>query len=149
MLVIGLMSGTSADGVDAALVEWPDDPEVRPFRLRHFHELAFEPELQTRIHRLAAGRVAGEEALRELAALDVLLGERFAQAAREVAAAADVALEEVRLVASHGQTVAHHPELSATLQIGCPSLIRRLEARVQHAGERIWAEIVPCDETVR
>jgi anhydro-N-acetylmuramic acid kinase len=40
-----------------------------------------------------------------------------------VAAAADVALEEVRLVASHGQTVAHHPELSATLQIGCPSLI--------------------------
>ena len=70
--VIGLMSGTSADGLDAALVEWPDDGAVRPFRLLGFVEQSFPPELQDRIHRLAAGRVPSSEVLRELALLDVL-----------------------------------------------------------------------------
>jgi anhydro-N-acetylmuramic acid kinase len=98
--VIGLMSGTSADGVDAALVDWPDPVAPRPFEL-----LAFR------------------EALRELAALDVELGERFAWAARDVAEEAGLTLEEVDAIASHGQTVAHHPELRATLQIGDPSVI--------------------------
>ena len=61
--------------------------------------------------------------MRELAALDVELGERFASAAGEVAAAAGVILDAVDAIASHGQTVAHYPELRATLQIGDPSLI--------------------------
>jgi anhydro-N-acetylmuramic acid kinase len=117
------MSGTSADGVDAALVEWPDGPETRPFRLVAFHADPFEPGLQQRIHRLAAGRVAAGQALRELAALDVELGERFAAAALAVCRAAGIGPEDVDAVASHGQTVAHHPELGATLQIGDPSRI--------------------------
>jgi anhydro-N-acetylmuramic acid kinase len=121
--VIGLMSGTSADGVDAALVAWPPGEAPHPFELLAFREEAFPAELQARIHRLAAGRVPPAEALRELAALDVVLAERFAAAAAAVAAQAGVALEDVDAVASHGQTVAHHPELSATLQIGDPSLI--------------------------
>ena len=121
--VIGLMSGTSADGVDAALVEWPDGPETHPFRLvAHVHE-AFAPELQDRIHALAAGRVPGAQALRELATLDVLLGERFAEAALAVAGAAGLAPAAIDAIASHGQTVAHHPEARATLQIGDPSVI--------------------------
>ncbi|MDP7073040.1 MAG: anhydro-N-acetylmuramic acid kinase [Myxococcota bacterium] len=123
MRVIGLMSGTSADGVDAALMEWPEGTEPRPFRLLAFRELPFPENLQERIHRLAAGRSAPGEALRELAALDVELGERFASAAGEVAAAAGVMLDAVDAIASHGQTVAHYPELRATLQIGDPSLI--------------------------
>ena len=117
------MSGTSADGVDAALMEWPEGTEPRPFRLLAFRELPFPENLQERIHRLAAGRSAPGEALRELAALDVELGERFASAAGEVAAAAGVMLDAVDAIASHGQTVAHYPELRATLQIGDPSLI--------------------------
>jgi anhydro-N-acetylmuramic acid kinase len=121
--VIGLMSGTSADGVDAALVEWPDGSAARPFRLLAWREDPLPAELQARIHRLAAGRVAAGEALRELATLDVELGERFAAAAAAVAADAGLALAQLDAVASHGQTVAHHPELRATLQIGDPSLI--------------------------
>jgi len=121
--VIGLMSGTSADGVDAALVEWPDDAAVRPFRLVAFRQDPFAPELQARIHRLAAARVPGAEALRELAELDVALGERFAESARALADDAGVPLDAVDAIASHGQTVAHHPELGATLQIGDPSRI--------------------------
>jgi len=117
------MSGTSADGVDAALVEWPEGAGARPFRLVSFREEPFPAELQERIHQLAAGRVPAAQALRELASLDVLLGERFADAARAVASAAGVALERVDAVASHGQTVGHYPERRATLQIGDPSVI--------------------------
>ena len=87
MRVIGLMSGTSADGVDAALVEWPPGDAARPFRLLAQREDPFPPELQQRIHALAAGRCAPGAALRELAALDVALGERFAEAAIAVAQA--------------------------------------------------------------
>jgi anhydro-N-acetylmuramic acid kinase len=117
------MSGTSADGVDAALVEWPDGPEARPFRLVAFHADPFPALLQERIHRLAAGRVAAGEALRELAALDVVLGERFAEAALAACRAAGLDATAIDAIASHGQTVAHHPELRATLQIGDPSVI--------------------------
>jgi anhydro-N-acetylmuramic acid kinase len=121
--VIGLMSGTSADGVDAALVEWPDGPEARPFELVAHREDPMPAEVQARIHRLAAGRVPGEEALAELAALDVLLGERFAESAAAVARDAGTSLQDVDAIASHGQTVAHHPEHRASLQIGDPSVI--------------------------
>jgi anhydro-N-acetylmuramic acid kinase len=121
--VIGLMSGTSADGVDAALVEWPEGDAPRPFRLVAFREAPYPAELQDRIHRLAAGRVSMGEALCELAALDVELGALFGDAAAALAAEAGVPLEQIDAVASHGQTVAHHPERRATLQIGDPSVI--------------------------
>jgi anhydro-N-acetylmuramic acid kinase len=121
--VIGLMSGTSADGVDAALVEWPQCPATRPFRLLAYRETPFPRPLQERIHRLAAGRVPGSEALAEFASLDVLLGERFASAAADLAAAVGMPLAAVDAIASHGQTVAHCPERRATLQIGDPSVI--------------------------
>jgi anhydro-N-acetylmuramic acid kinase len=123
MRVIGLMSGTSADGVDAALVEWPDDGAVRPFRLEGFREDPFESELQDRIHALAAGRVPAVDVLPELLALDVVLAERFAATAAALAREAGVALESIDAIASHGQTVAHHPEIGGSLQIGDPSRI--------------------------
>lgn len=122
--VIGLMSGTSADGVDAALVEWPDGgADARPFRLLAAREDAHEPVLQERIHALAAGEVDGGGALAELAALDTLLADRFAESALAVLHDAGLAVADVDAIASHGQTVAHHPEHRASLQIGCPSRI--------------------------
>jgi anhydro-N-acetylmuramic acid kinase len=123
MRVIGLMSGTSADGVDAALMEWPEGRSARPFELLAFRQDDFPDDLQQRIHQLADRRLPGEDVLREFARLDVDLGERFAAAAAAVAAEAGVSLESVAAIASHGQTVAHHPELRASLQIGDPSVI--------------------------
>jgi anhydro-N-acetylmuramic acid kinase len=121
--VIGLMSGTSADGVDAALVEWPKGVRERPMRLLAFRQDPFPIELQRRIHDLAAGRVAAADALAELAGLDVELGERFAASAAGLAQDAGVALAAIDAIGSHGQTVAHHPARHATLQIGDPSVI--------------------------
>ncbi len=135
MRVVGLMSGTSADAIDAALVEWPDGPAARPFRLLAYREDPLPPELRDRIHRLAAGR-AGADALRELAALDVLLGERFADSARAVAEQAGLSLRDVDAVACHGQTVGHFPELGATLQIGDPSRIAERTGRTTVADFR-------------
>jgi anhydro-N-acetylmuramic acid kinase len=88
-----------------------------------FRHEAFPSDLQARIHRLAAERVPGGEVLRELAGLDVGLGKRFASAAVAVAGQAGMAVEELDGVASHGQTVAHHPEARASLQLGDPSVI--------------------------
>ena len=134
------MSGTSADAVDAALVEWPDrGAEVRPFRLLAAREDALPDALRERVHRLAAGRVPGAEALRELAALDVALAERFAASARAVAEQAGLELDAVDAIASHGQTVGHFPELRATLQIGDPSLL------AERTGCTVVADFRPRD----
>ena len=62
---------------------FPTPLAARPFELLAFRESPLAPELQDRIHRLAAGRVPGAEVLGELARLDVELGERFAEAALE------------------------------------------------------------------
>ena len=134
------MSGTSADAVDAALVEWPDDgAQARPFRLLAAREDALPDALRERVHRLAAGRVPGAEALRELAALDVELAERFAASARAVAEQAGLDLDAVDAIASHGQTVGHFPELRATLQIGDPSLL------AERTGCTVVADFRPRD----
>ena len=129
MRVVGLMSGTSADAIDAALVEWPDGVDARPFELLAFREVPLGADLQSRVHRLAAGRVPGEDALRELATLDVVLGERLAEAAIQVVREARLELGDVAGIASHGQTVAHHPEQRATLQIGDPGVIAERTGR--------------------
>ena len=133
------MSGTSADAVDAALVEWPEGPETRPFQLYAYREEPLPDELRKRIHALAAGRTPGADALAELATLDVLLGERFAAAARAVAEQGGTSLSAVDAIASHGQTVFHLPENRASLQIGDPSVI------AQRTGCTTVADFRPRD----
>lgn len=123
MWVVGLMSGTSADAIDAALVEWPDGAAARPFRLLAYQEFPHAPVLQSEIHRLAAGELPGEAMLAELVRLDRILADRFADATLALLRGAGVDPARVAAIGSHGQTVAHHPEHGGTLQIGCPARI--------------------------
>jgi anhydro-N-acetylmuramic acid kinase len=125
VLWIGLMSGTSADAVDAALVRIGADPG--DVTLVAFHEEPLDEELRARIHALAFRPLA----LRELVKLDIELGERFARAALGVARVAGVAMDEIRGIASHGQTVGHYPEadVRGTLQIGAAAVIHELTGR--------------------
>jgi len=131
MWIVGLMSGTSADAIDVALVEWPDGPDARPFRLIAFHEFRHPESLQSEIHRLAAGELEATEMLEELIRLDRVLADAFADAVFALLDEAGVAPSRVDGVASHGQTVAHHPERGGSLQIGCPDrLAERLKRPV-------------------
>ena len=115
LLVAGLMSGTSLDGLDAALVEVrgtrPSELEVRVVAFRS------EPhpeELRERIRAVVYGGTA-----RELALLHTDLGRAFGRGLTELLAEAGVAPEEVSAVGSHGQTIWHEPP-ATTLQLGCP-----------------------------
>jgi len=113
-LAVGLMSGTSLDGVDAALVEI--GPRYR-VALRAFRSEAYAPEERQRILNAIAGGTA-----RDLAALHVWLGERFAAVTAHVLQDAVVKPSRLAFVASHGQTVWHDPG-RATLQLGDPAVL--------------------------
>ena len=119
MLWIGLISGTSADAVDAALVRI--DAAPRDAELLAYLEAPLEESLRGRIHALAQGRVA----LRDLVALDVELGERFAEAALAVARKGGASPEDIEGIGSHGQTVGHYPEpeVRGTLQLGSAAVL--------------------------
>ncbi len=119
--VIGLMSGTSLDGVDAALVEFGGSTPADPgWRLAAFVESPYPADRRQRIHdAILDGTPAA------LCRLHVDLGEWFADAAREAWRAAGLDAGDVDLLASHGQTVWHVPRedgvRAASLQLGCPA----------------------------
>jgi anhydro-N-acetylmuramic acid kinase len=125
--IIGLLSGTSADGTDAALCELAGAGEATRLVSCTFMTTPFPRALRERIFRLAQADAT------ELCDLDVLLGEAFAVAALEVCVAAGVAIEDVDLIGSHGQTAVHHPRsaghLGATLQIGEAAVIAERTGR--------------------
>jgi anhydro-N-acetylmuramic acid kinase len=125
--VVGLLSGTSADGTDAALCELAGAGESTRLVSSTFVTTPFPRELRERIFRLAQADAS------ELCDLDVLLGEAFAEAALEVATAAGVAIADVDLIGSHGQTAVHHPRsagrLGATLQIGEAAVVAERTGR--------------------
>jgi len=119
MLFLGLISGTSADGVDAALVD-----VVARSRPRLVATLARPYPSRLRREVLALYRDGPREITR-LGQLDRALGEFFAQAARDLLRRARVAPARVGAIGSHGQTVRHEPGLEHpfTLQLGDPSVI--------------------------
>lgn len=115
MRVLGLISGTSHDGIDSAVVDWTLDAGVLTGRIEHTGERPYEPELRARIraalppHRVDLG---------EVCALDTLIGQAFAGAAAEA--------PPCELVCSHGQTLFHWVEdgrVRGTLQLGQPAWI--------------------------
>jgi len=115
VLAVGVMSGTSLDGVSTALVRLTDDP--LDAQLVAFRQDAYAPpERGQIIDAIARGGA------RDLALLHVALGERFAGAVLQLVAAAKVAPRDLAFVASHGQTVWHEPA-RATLQLGDPAVI--------------------------
>ena len=122
-LAVGVMSGTSLDGVSTALVRLTDEP--LDAQLVAFRQDAYTaPERGQIIDAIARGGA------KDLALLHVALGERFAGAVLQLVAAAKVAPRDLAFVASHGQTVWHEPA-RATLQLGDPAVIaERLGVKV-------------------
>ncbi len=123
MVVIGLISGTSVDAIDAALVVIePRDGELI-LSVRAFAMQPFDPGLQARVRALLPPH---QGSTAEVCEINVLLGEAFADAARAVVEQAGLTLDTVDLIASHGQTVYHQiapGTVRSTLQIGAPAVI--------------------------
>ena len=133
-LYLGLISGTSADGIDTALVRFTDDAAHAPPCLVFGRTYPWEPTLRARLVEL--GQQAATLTLDEVGELDVRVGRAFAQAARETMHAAGVNADEVTAIGSHGQTLRHRPhgDIPFTLQLGDPATI------AERCGVRVVAE---------
>ncbi|HSM37540.1 MAG TPA: anhydro-N-acetylmuramic acid kinase [Longimicrobiales bacterium] len=120
--IIGLMSGTSLDGIDAALVRFGGGGSGAPdWSIEAFR---FSPYTDERRERIRAAIASGGAAA--LATLHADLGEWLADAALELCEAAGVAPEAIAAIGSHGQTIWHAPPAErrgATLQLGCAATI--------------------------
>ncbi len=119
--IIGLMSGTSADGIDAAVCRFRGCGRDTEWALLGWTTVPFTAAERERI--LAAQHATAAEC----SALHFWLGERFAAAADAGAQAAGLTLAECHAIGSHGQTVYHgtatDPADRHTLQLGAPAVI--------------------------
>lgn len=115
VLAIGLMSGTSVDGVDAALVEITGSGEKTKVNLLYFETVHYDRELKQRILQLCKPETSSVDTICEM---NILLGEKMAEAAQKVVDHAGKTMAQIDFVSSHGQTIYHMPESFATLQIG-------------------------------
>lgn len=120
-LVVGLISGTSADGIDAALVEIAGAGLDARLRLVAGLTVPFAPEDRDELFRMFDPPTATVD---RLCRFNFRLGELFADAALAVIAQAGAAGAQVDLIGSAGQTVWHIPAPGgATLQLGEPAVI--------------------------
>ena len=122
-LYLGLMSGTSADGIDAALVQFPASGDCRFVRGL---TARWEPVLRARL--VALGEGGPLESLEELGELDARIAINFAAAANQLLDEAGVDRRQVRAIGSHGQTVRHRPlaDPAFTVQLGDGNRIAEL-----------------------
>ena len=123
VLAVGVMSGTSLDGVSTALVKLRGDASAASL-------VAFRHEPYSASERGAIIDAMARGTPKELAFLNVALGERFAAAVLALLASSKTKPGELSFVASHGQTIWHEPG-RATLQIGDASVLaERIGVRV-------------------
>ncbi len=125
--VVGLMSGTSGDGVDAVLVALSGRKDSVRARVLSFLSVPYTRSLQRRVLTVSvSGTVA------DVCHLNVLLGEVFARAALGVIKKAGMNPSDVQLIGSHGQTIHHLPKgirespvgvVRSTLQVAEPAVI--------------------------
>lgn len=128
MLVLGMMSGTSVDGIDVALVGISGAADRPQARLENFADFAYPAAVRQALLRLANGSAttAGE-----ISQLNFCMGEIFAEAALRACRKFRISPSRVALIGSHGQTVYHQgaataflgARVSSTLQIGEPAVI--------------------------
>ena len=122
--IIGLMSGTSLDGLDVALCRLNGHGAGTQLVLEQFHTVPYDEDTKARIRTVFARE---QVSLEYLTLLNAWLGQLHAQAVLDCLRMWQVSPDEVDLIASHGQTVYHAPQhqhqrpdfnLNATLQIG-------------------------------
>src|ERR1700756_3834116 len=127
-LVLGLMSGTSADAIDVALAQISGAPPRLKAKLLNHTSVTFPSQLRKEILRVAEQQPISAG---NLSQLNFRLGETFAEAALTACRRFRVAAKKIALIGSHGQTIFHQGDpvpylddrIASTLQIGEPAII--------------------------
>ncbi|EON91112.1 anhydro-N-acetylmuramic acid kinase [Marinobacter lipolyticus SM19] len=114
---LGLMSGTSMDGIDAVLVSFPDNR----IQIHHTHSIAYPEDIRQRLTQISQNQGTPDE----LGELDHIVGSLFAEAASQAIEKAGISSNDISAIGSHGQTIRHQPRGNTpfSLQIGDPNLI--------------------------
>lgn len=115
-LYIGLMSGTSADGIDAALVAFKRSKV-------NLIEQHYEPYPRFIRQKILALTHPGPEEINRIAELDIWLGKAFGAAVNKLLKKAALSAKDIMAIGSHGHTIRHLPHKNFTLQIGDPNAI--------------------------
>ncbi len=144
MLVLGMMSGTSADGIDVALARISGAPPNLNAKLLGHTSVKFPPALRKEILRVAEQHPITAGALSQL---NFRLGELFADAALATCSKFRVSPKRTSLIGSHGQTIFHQGKpanflgrpTASTLQIGEPAII------AAHTGITTVGDFRPAD----
>lgn len=118
-LFIGLMSGTSLDGVDAVLLE----TATHGYRVSHSHFNAFSPEIRRQLLDL---HHSGNNELERVATTANTLSHLYADTVFQLLAKTGIKNTAIQAIGCHGQTIRHRPEIGFTLQIGNPALLAEL-----------------------
>lgn len=118
-LFIGLMTGTSIDGIDAVLADFAS---AAPTLRAHVHHLLAD-ELRAALLHL---NQPGDNELHRAAVAGQHLAHAYAAAVGDLLLAADVEAQEVRAIGAHGQTVRHQPEAGYTIQVNAPATLAEL-----------------------
>ena len=116
---IGLMSGTSMDGIDAVLVQIEGDALRVEAALCH----PWPVDTARTLHELCT---PGDNEIDRMGVADNLVAREFAAATQALLAKAALTPKEIRAIGSHGQTIRHRPQLGFTLQIGNAALLAAL-----------------------
>lgn len=122
MRVCGLMSGTSLDGLDIAIVDFSGDAEQVSHELKHFVTMPYTEELTAQLFQLMDPLAP----VHKVSSMNMYLGELYAQLIKESLIDSEIAYESIDLISSHGQTIWHEPTADQerlyarpnTLQIG-------------------------------
>lgn len=120
---IGLMSGTSLDAIDAALVDFSNNTPTLVRAINY----PLSPELQQAIQILCT---PGDNEIEQLGRVDIQLGTTLADAVKQLLKESGVGAQQICAIGSHGQTIRHRPDLKKgqhfTLQIGDPNILAEL-----------------------
>ena len=141
-LAIGLMSGTSHDGVSAAVVRLDERHHPRAEAIA-FHTFPYSPKFRARLLEVASMKNIGAPAV---SSINFELGKIFGNAAIKIARFAKTSLREISFIGSHGHTIFHlpprtaaHRQTPSTMQVGESSIIAAL------TGLPVVADFRPMD----
>ncbi len=143
-IAIGLMSGTSQDGVDTVILQIKGKGNATKIHVIDFETYSYPREIKEKLHEITTEE---EIRLKDIVRLNFAIGKVFADSAKRICQKAGLKIEKVDLIGSHGQTLIHLPEeflfggykIKATIQIGEPSIIAK------ETGVLTVADFRPCD----